>query len=456
MIKNLITHQKEQLSETQCSAEHIRAIIQEIKSKKELITAVLLREENEHALLLFILQDEPCFCYALKDNSFSPHSISEFLGEGTNLQGNLALYKVSPIFFKTLLVLAQKDPDVFAGSDLINIENLLKHLQTREQDAVLSLKKGVETSLFYFIKGNLSEGYFENKSGLGGETKLQDQLLVYTYSANEKPVTFNLYYDLELSSSKEIGDAFSKPEESPANPSRSHPLLILVEGEKQNEGNRPIEMILDKEVFTLGCDPENDWTVDSPASSRKHATIERCADGFYLEDQESRNGTFVNQNRIARHKLSHGDKIQIGLHYFVFSDNGNGESNVTYPVSLVPDNGDISASMEEDDDQVLSIDEEPLDNWGLEIISGKMTGTFYNLAGRRISLGRGNTDIQVKDPQVSRHHADIEWTTEGFVISDRKSANGVTINDHLVTTKQLLLEDVIKIGDTRLRVVCKE
>ncbi len=85
-----------------------------------------------------------------------------------------------------------------------------------------------------------------------------------------------------------------------------------------------------------------------------------------------------------------------------------------------------------------------------------MTGTFYNLAGRRISLGRGNTDIQVKDPQVSRHHADIEWTTEGFVISDRKSANGVTINDHLVTTKQLLLEDVIKIGDTRLRVVCKE
>jgi len=457
MIKNLIAQQEKRLSETQCSVEHVRAILREMKSKKEFISAVLLIEESERALLLFILQDEPCYCYALKDNAFSPLSITEYLGEDTNSPGTLTLYKISPIFFKILLVLAQKDPDVFAGSDLINIETLLDHLKTREQDAVLSLKKAGKTSLFYFVKGKLSEGYFEDESGLAEESRLQDQLLIYTYSASEEqPVTFSLYYDLELESSNSIGNTFSGSYEPQENPSARHPRLILVEGGEGNEGNRSLEMILDKEVFTLGRDPENDWTVNDPSSSRRHAAIERCTDGFYIEDRESRNGTFVNQDKISHQKLSHGDKIQIGVHYFVFSETGNEEANIVQPSSLIPDNGDISASMEEDSDQVLSTEEEPPGNWGLEIISGEMAGTFFELSGGSLSLGRGNTDIQVKDPQVSRHHANIEWTTEGFVLSDCNSANGVTINDQPITKENILLEDIIKIGDTQLRVVCRE
>ena len=35
-------------------------------------------------------------------------------------------------------------------------------------------------------------------------------------------------------------------------------------------------------------------------------------DGDYLDDLDSRNGTFVNRRRIAAHLLEHGDEIQIG------------------------------------------------------------------------------------------------------------------------------------------------
>jgi diguanylate cyclase (GGDEF)-like protein len=58
--------------------------------------------------------------------------------------------------------------------------------------------------------------------------------------------------------------------------------------------------------------------------SRRHATLRTVADEIWLEDSESRNGTFVNGERVAgRHRLVDGDKIQIGaatVLKFTFSD----------------------------------------------------------------------------------------------------------------------------------------
>lgn len=48
-------------------------------------------------------------------------------------------------------------------------------------------------------------------------------------------------------------------------------------------------------------------------ASKQHAFIEARSDGFYLTDNKSLNGTFVNGNRIEqRTKLNSGDSIQLG------------------------------------------------------------------------------------------------------------------------------------------------
>jgi len=62
----------------------------------------------------------------------------------------------------------------------------------------------------------------------------------------------------------------------------------------------------------------------------------------------------------------------------------------------------------------------------------------------------------VEDPKVSRHHADLEWTGKAFRIVDLKSTNGVLVNDEKIESRVLSPNDVITVGDTRLRVVCKE
>jgi protease PrsW len=48
------------------------------------------------------------------------------------------------------------------------------------------------------------------------------------------------------------------------------------------------------------------------AASKQHAFIEAKADGYYLTDNRSTNGTYVNGQRVSTVKLNSGDQIQFG------------------------------------------------------------------------------------------------------------------------------------------------
>ncbi len=62
----------------------------------------------------------------------------------------------------------------------------------------------------------------------------------------------------------------------------------------------------------IGRAPGVEVLVDDQAVSRKHARIVPLADGFFVEDLESTNGTFVSGSRVARVELRPGDRIQLG------------------------------------------------------------------------------------------------------------------------------------------------
>jgi DNA-binding NtrC family response regulator len=64
--------------------------------------------------------------------------------------------------------------------------------------------------------------------------------------------------------------------------------------------------------ITIGSSPECDFTVSDPAVSRKHATIEADEHGYRLSDAGSKNGTFLDGNRIESAYLSENAVIRIG------------------------------------------------------------------------------------------------------------------------------------------------
>ena len=112
--------------------------------------------------------------------------------------------------------------------------------------------------------------------------------------------------------------------------------LVLLTGAKAGERYRLV-----KERTIIGRHPGCDIVVDSGAVSRQHAAVVYDEGQHWLEDLGSRNGTFVNGQRLAeRHPLEAADEISICDQRFTFTA---GETTPSEWVSL---GGETDASQE--------------------------------------------------------------------------------------------------------------
>ena len=72
------------------------------------------------------------------------------------------------------------------------------------------------------------------------------------------------------------------------------------------------------ERTTIGRSPDCDIFLDDVTVSRKHAVLINKEDAFFIEDQGSLNGTFLNRRRIESGRLENGDELQIGKYKLSF------------------------------------------------------------------------------------------------------------------------------------------
>jgi serine phosphatase RsbU (regulator of sigma subunit)/pSer/pThr/pTyr-binding forkhead associated (FHA) protein len=78
---------------------------------------------------------------------------------------------------------------------------------------------------------------------------------------------------------------------------------------------------LDGELAIIGRSTECEVPLDIPAVSRRHAAILQDRGRYFVEDLHSRNGTFLNDQRVAdRRPLRDGDQLVICDQEFVFRD----------------------------------------------------------------------------------------------------------------------------------------
>jgi pSer/pThr/pTyr-binding forkhead associated (FHA) protein len=105
---------------------------------------------------------------------------------------------------------------------------------------------------------------------------------------------------------------------------------------QMHEGVAINKFKLDKPVLRIGRDPASDIFIDNTVVSTEHAVIKvednpasDDAPEFYIEDLKSTNSTFVNGEKITRHKLRHNDLIRIGWNTFKFIDETEGDPNKT-------------------------------------------------------------------------------------------------------------------------------
>ena len=117
----------------------------------------------------------------------------------------------------------------------------------------------------------------------------------------------------------------------PPNKASEHFLLVRVGGQKRGTRTE-----MSKPATTLGRQPRNDVVVDDPGASNRHARILHTDEGYVLEDEKSRNGTFVNGERVTTAALQHGDEIRIGKTRFRVVDPSVQEEPAPAPIEAAP------------------------------------------------------------------------------------------------------------------------
>jgi DNA-binding CsgD family transcriptional regulator len=105
---------------------------------------------------------------------------------------------------------------------------------------------------------------------------------------------------------------------------------------------------LDAERLTVGTLDSNDVVVDADGVSRVHAVIERFGDAWCVRDLGSRNGTFVNGDRIIGERALHaGDEIVLGRLRLLFRGPARGEPTaaLAQPPPLTPRERDVLVAL---------------------------------------------------------------------------------------------------------------
>lgn len=225
------------------------------------------------------------------------------------------------------------------------------------------------------------------------------------------------------------------------------------------------EFALTQGVVTIGRLPDNLIQVDNLAVSGHHAKIYWDRDHYALEDNNSLNGTFVNNRRISKVVLKDGDEILIGKHTVLFK----GHEEAAHPgadlaVPMVPT---LEATVVLDTRKAKEmLAHQPTTPAGgapaaavapapakertgvFRILAGKTDQSEYVLAGKLTVVGKSDmASIRLKGWFAPKVAAVINHRDGKYYIAASEKKYKVKINDALIAGQHELKDgDVVAIA----------
>lgn len=183
-------------------------------------------------------------------------------------------------------------------------------------------------------------------------------------------------------------------------------------------GQAPANHPLLKSSMTIGRAGDNDLVLNYVTVSNHHLRVEQRGVAYTVTDVGSTNGTTLNGRPTAAYQpcpLASGDVLRIG------DMQGNS-------ISLTFQDGGAATT-----------------GRGTQLIDPA------RLASAQITIGRDpQSSIPLASPMVSWHHAQIERTPQGDILTDLNSTNGTFVNGQRVTHHALRQGDVIQVGPFRV------
>lgn len=175
------------------------------------------------------------------------------------------------------------------------------------------------------------------------------------------------------------------------------------------EGDFLAEFPLDEVRLSIGRRPNCDIRLENLAISGEHAFVVSEGGEFYLEDNQSTNGTLVNGRAITRHLLQDGDMIGLGRHQIEYreedlaTERGFEKTVLVMPVikSMLAEAGgrsvadDASNDQASETDKQLGNEQEPLGMAKVKVLNGASQGREVELRKTLTTLGRSGVQVAV-------------------------------------------------------------
>ncbi len=216
-----------------------------------------------------------------------------------------------------------------------------------------------------------------------------------------------------------------------------------------DDGGVVREVVLDGGTVRLGRLEDCDVVLGAEGVSREHAELS-CERGvWWITDLASRNGTFVNDEPVERHRLADGDIVRLGPDARITLVEDAAASGDARRAASPRRNegGRGEAGGPSGPPSVHGAGQVPWwrhVRWRLVPRSG---GDEVELA-RPLTVGReAGNGLVLPDESVSRLHARIERTPSELHVVDLKSANGTTVNGARIVRATLAGGDRLAFGD---------
>jgi ABC-type multidrug transport system ATPase subunit/ABC-type transport system involved in multi-copper enzyme maturation permease subunit len=193
--------------------------------------------------------------------------------------------------------------------------------------------------------------------------------------------------------------------------------------------------------FVIGRDKAADIQVAGSKVSRTHLRLEFDGVNWKATDLDSSNGSFIADKPFQQVVIK--DQVSI------FLGGMDGEEIRLHPLEIVSTKGDTKK---------VAIPKAKADQTLVATSIADLDKSFIDQASRirlqqRIRIGRdAANDWHIDDLVVSRFHAEIVQNEQGgFDLVDLRSANGSFVNGVMIKRRELVIGDLISIGNITRR-----
>ena len=212
-------------------------------------------------------------------------------------------------------------------------------------------------------------------------------------------------------------------------------------------------IVTEKKRISIGRTSDNDIVLENRGVSRKHAMIEFNESAAVVIDNESLNGTFVNNRKITEEVLRDADVVTIGKYNLVYN------SQTTAPDDDVQSLDGTMVLNTKAQKQLLEADKrdrEIVSKYGGSVLLGQENSDFteYRLDRDVITLGRAKfVHVRAKGFFLSGIQAKIVHENGGYSLINLGRSGKTKINGDPIDRAVLKNGDLISVGKSTYKFV---